>query len=459
MKTRQPTAPDKSSLERSMIDHRFQIPALYGLMLLSLLVGLVYLYQTGGYVDGNDVSAQDESLRDYGVWINAGQNLSNGKDPYIEDPILKSGIFSSHLMYLLYAATGTNFLFFMGMQALNLIGLVFFLWQNRISSLGLTFLAFMMLTLSSTREILVNGQTTGVILGLFALLQRFLPKRGVSSNLLRTQFWSYALVLICGVSMFIILDLKPNLTIVPITVLIVHAKNFVVPISGFVIWLFHQIFYSIQTGTNLIGSWKRNLTTVTDYETNENLFGSLGFWQLLNSLPLPPWFMEVLPSMTFLFIGLLAVCFVLKRNFELAIFFGFLSNFFYSYFHFYSYFAILAFIAFWILKSGGGFHLGMFISSMQFSFNSNLLVTSSLSLLMLSFVHIFFRFNSIQNAINFSVGWISFVLLKVILSVQIGLGTLQVRSVITMIPVLLFLSMLISSERMRVTLGQTNTKS
>ena len=54
-----------------MLTHRFSNSRIYLLTLGILVLALLFIYQTGGYVDGFDIQARNESLRDYGVWVRA----------------------------------------------------------------------------------------------------------------------------------------------------------------------------------------------------------------------------------------------------------------------------------------------------------------------------------------------------------------------------------------------------
>jgi hypothetical protein len=421
------------------ISHRFASARTYLFGLVALCVGLTYLYRTGGFVDGFDSAANHSSLRDYGVWVRAGQNLWAGIDPYAADGILKSGVFSSQIIFLTYNIFPNPLYFFLAMQLLNLAGLLFFMWQNKFLRVEFTFVAYAMLTFSSTREILVNGQTTGLIMGVFAILQKFLvhtgsfDKSGIRESLLKTST-----NIACGIGIFFILDLKPNIGFFPILILLIIFRKSSAFLFGIVMWGLNLLIFSVKTESNLIASWAINLSKVTNFEDNANLFGSLGFWQIVNELTLPSLVIEILPVGTFILVGILAISLARNNNYESALFLAFLSNYFYSYFHFYSYFPILAFILIRLIRNNSVFLLGVVISSMEFSFNENVQVTSVASLLLLMLIIIFFRFETTTQTLNFTFGWCLSIVFKGLLSFQFGLSSLECRSLIVLVPTLAY---------------------
>jgi hypothetical protein len=419
------------------LSHRFTAGRAYFLGLIAFCVGLAYLYRTGGFVDGFDSSAHHSSLRDYGVWVRAGQNLREGIDPYAADEILKSGIFSSQIISLLYEVFPNALSFFITFQLLNLAGMLFFLWQNKLLSFEFTFVAYALITFSSTREILVNGQTTGIVVGVFALLQKYLRKSNSFHESLNRKFF-YALLISAanGIGIFFILDLKPNIGLFPIVVILMISRNLISFAFGLLFWTFHLILFSTYTHSNLIMAWLANLSKVTNVDENRNLFGSLGFWQIVNVLPLSSLVIEILPVVTFFLVGFLAIWFVRSGNYETALFLAFLTNYFYSYFHFYSFFPILAFILIRLIRNNHMLTLGIVISSMEFSFNSNMKITTVASLILLTVVIIFFRFENSSRTFYFILGWLLSIAAKGLLSQLFGLNSLECRSLVVLIPIL-----------------------
>lgn len=436
------------------VSHRFKFHSLYGAVLLLILACLTYLYRLGGFVDGFDPQARYQSLRDYRVWISGGENLWNGQNPFEIDEILKSGVFSSQTIFLIRQIFPNPQSFFSTFQFLNLTALLFFLWQNRLLTKKFTFISFALVLSSSTREILVNGQITGLMLGVFALLQRYLPTSiHGASKYLPFRFASITQNIVCGLAIFFLLDIKPNVTLFPILLLIIHTKNYSACYSGFILWISHLIFSSLIVGNNLLISWYQNLTNVTSYEKNSDLFGSLGIWQVLNTISLSPSLFEILPVLSFVLIGFVSIRILKRGKVEISLLFAFLANYFYSYFHFYSYFPILAFVFYELLRNRNNFALGLSISSMFLSFNSEIFKSTMFSLGFLVMIFLFFRFERINDAVCFACGWITFLTYKWLLNTVIGLEQLHAKALIAAIPVLTYLSIL-AVERLKTLIGE-----
>jgi hypothetical protein len=444
------------SLIEIPVSHRFKVHSTYSAVLFVIIACLTYLYRLGGFVDGFDVQARNESLRDYRVWISAGESLWHGKNPFVLNEILKSGIFSSQTIFFLRQMFPNSESFFLTFQLLNLLALLFFLWQNKLLTKQFTFIAYVLLFSSSTREILVNGQITGLILGVFALLQRFLAtsNTGIYNNRLYPLV-NISKTFMCGFATFFLLDIKPNVTLIPVLILILYTRNFSAFVIGFVLWFSHLFFASLIVGDNLLLSWYQNLTNVTSYEKNSDLFGSLGIWQILNTLSLSPTLFEILPVLSFLLIGIFAKRFLRKGRIEIALLFAFLANYFYTYFHFYSFFPILSFIFYELLRNRNFFALGLSISSMFLSFNSELDKTTMLSMGFLIAIVLFFRFEKTVHFVSFSFGWVMFLSFKWLIDVLIGLEQLQAKALISAIPVLTYL-MIGTIVKFRTSTGDKN---
>jgi len=307
-----------------MLTHRFSNSRVYLLTLGILVLALLFIYQTGGYVDGFDIQARNESLRDYGVWVRAGENLLLDKNPYMEDVILKSGTFSSLMIYLLFKLSFDNYLFFLIMQALNILGVITYLYIFRFTSTASTVMIFLMLTFSSTREVLVNGQTTGILIGGFAIAYKLLD--AIHNQEIKSKYLRYFALFLASLFLIVGLDLKPNLMLMPFLVLIKHYKEFRVFFLSLVLWIIHQFYFSLKINDLLFFSWIKNLREVVSYETNPNFFGSIGVWQVFNFANLPAFFLEVAPVITFLTMGLISLLALKRWGINVAIFLAFLPT-------------------------------------------------------------------------------------------------------------------------------------
>lgn len=416
-----------------MLTHRFSNSRIYQLTLGVLILALLFIYQTGGYVDGFDIQARNESLRDYGVWVRAGENLLLDKNPYLEDVILKSGTFSSLMIYLLFKLSFDTYLFFLIMQALNILGVVTYLYIFRFTSPASTVMLFLMLTFSSTREVLVNGQTTGILIGGFAIAYKLLD--AIHNQEIKTKYLRYFALFLASLFLIFGLDLKPNLMLIPFLVLIKHYKEFRVFFLSLVLWTIHQLYFSFKINDLLFFSWINNLREVVSYNTNPNFFGSIGVWQVFNFANLPALFLEVAPVITFLTMGLISLFSLRRWGINVAIFLAFFANYLYTYFHFYSFAPLLAYLIFKLLNHRHYGISGFAISSMQFSFNYESSTILFLSLGVLVMLLTLYTLPSYEATFYFCSGWVAFIPVKLSLFAILDLEPLVAKSIVALIPI------------------------
>lgn len=384
-------------------------------------------------MDGFEIQARNESLRDYGVWVRAGENLLLDKNPYSEDVILKSGTFSSQIIYLIFKLSFDNYLFFLIMQALNILGVITYLYIFRFTTTASTVMIFLMLTFSSTREVLVNGQTTGILIGGFAIAYKLLD--AIHNQEIKTKYLRYFALLLASLFLIFGLDLKPNLMLIPFLVLIKHHKEFSVFFLSLAIWTIHQFYFSFKVNDFLFFSWIKNLREVVSYETNPNFFGSIGVWQVFNFANLPALFLEVAPVITFFTMGLISL-FSLKRwGINVAIFLAFFANYLYTYFHFYSFAPLLAYLIFKLLNHRHYGISGFAISSMQFSFNYESSAILFLSLGILVMLLTLYTLPSYKATFYFCLGWVAFFPVKLSLFAILDLELLVAKSIVALIPI------------------------
>ena len=384
-------------------------------------------------MDGFDIQARNESLRDYGVWVRAGENLLLDKNPYMEDVILKSGTFSSLMIYLLFKLSFDNYLFFLIMQALNILGVVTYLYIFRFTSPASTVMLFLMLTFSSTREVLVNGQTTGILIGGFAVAYKLLD--AIHNQEIKTKYLRYFALLLASLFLIFGLDLKPNLMLIPFLVLIKHYKEFRVFFLSLVLWTIHQLYFSFKVNDLLFFSWINNLREVVSYNTNPNFFGSIGVWQVFNFANLPALFLEVAPVITFLTMGLISLFSLRRWGINVAIFLAFFANYLYTYFHFYSFAPLLAYLIFKLLNHRHYGISGFAISSMQFSFNYESSTILFLSLGVLAMLLTLYTLPSYKATFYFCLGWVAFIPVKLSLFAILDLEPLVAKSIVALIPI------------------------
>jgi len=319
------------------------------------------------------------------------------------------------------------------MQALNILGVVTYLYIFRFTSTASTVMIFLMLTFSSTREVLVNGQTTGLLIGGFAIAYKLLD--AIHNQEIKTKYLRYFALLLTSLFLIFGLDLKPNLMLIPFLVLIKHYKEFRVFFLSLVLWTIHQLYFSFKINDLLFFSWINNLREVVSYNTNPNFFGSIGVWQVFNFANLPSLFLEVAPVITFLTMGLISLFSLRRWGINVAIFFAFFANYLYTYFHFYSFAPLLAYLIFKLLNHRHYGISGFAISSMQFSFNYESSTILFLSLGVLAMLLTLYTLPSYEATFYFCLGWVAFILVKLSLFAILDLEPLVAKSIVALIPI------------------------
>ena len=430
------------------IQHRFSNNIFYWCVLAAISSLLIYQYGLKAQYDVTQFSSTSNGLKDYGYWVRAAENLTQLKNPYDEDPLFKSGIFSSTIIYFFKFLLISDTNFFLFMQILNIVGLVIFLLIFKYFNSNNTILLFVLLTFSSTREILVNGQVTGILLGLFSAFYSLINYTNNRKTILKKLNY-YLLSAVAGIIFMFLMDIKPNLFLFPLFVLALIIPCRLTVLIGIFGWLLHQAYYSFTIGDVLLISWYNNLLSVVVYKENPNLYGSLGIWQLLNQVHFNQYLLQILPIITFLFCGYLSLRLSKTRSISSALFLAFSTNYFYTYFHFYSFLPILAIMVFWIFLSKHIFFAGFLVSSMEFSFNLNYL-NSLLSITLLALVLILYKFPQKTDSRFFASGWITYMVLREGLFFFIPTNPYLIKSIIVMIPFVI-IAFLVAKESVTTT--------
>lgn len=430
------------------IQHRFSNNIFYWCVLAAISSLLIYQYGLKAQYDVTQFSSTSNGLKDYGYWVRAAENLTQLKNPYDEDPLFKSGIFSSTIIYFFKFLLISDTNFFLFMQILNIVGLVIFLLIFKYFNSNNTILLFVLLTFSSTREILVNGQVTGILLGLFSAFYSLINYTNNRKTILKKLNY-YLLSAVAGIIFMFLMDIKPNLFLFPLFVLALIIPCRLTVLIGIFGWLLHQAYYSFTIGDVLLISWYNNLLSVVVYKENPNLYGSLGIWQLLNQVHFNQYLLQILPIITFLFCGYLSLRLSKTRSISSALFLAFSTNYFYTYFHFYSFLPILAIMVYWIFLSKHIFFAGFLVSSMEFSFNLNYL-NSLLSITLLALVLILYKFPKKTDSRFFASGWITYMVLREGLFFFIPTNPYLIKSIIVMIPFVI-IAFLVAKESVTTT--------
>ena len=419
-------------MQKLLIQHRFSSDKLYWYLLAFLSSIILYIYALSAKSALYQAGNTSYGLKDYGYWIRAGQNLAQIKNPYNEDPLFKSGIFSSTILYLLKFLSINDFYFFMFMQALNIAGLVIFLLSFKYLRSNNTIILFLLLTFSSTREIFVNGQLTGILLGLFSTFYTLVKYIHKYSNSLKNINY-YLSNILAGITLVFLLDIKPNLFLFPLLVILIIYPCRLTLFIGIFSWILHQAYYSFIIDNLLFMDWYKNLLPVVTQKENPNLYGSLGIWQFFNQINLNQSLLQILPAVTFIFCGYLSLKISKEKSISSALFLAFSTNYFYTYFHFYSFLPILAIMVYWIFLTKSSLLAGFFVSSMEFSFNLNNL-NLFLSIVLLALILLLYKFPKRSDLYLFTAGWVTNIFLRIGLFFFIPTDPYLVKSIIVMTP-------------------------
>jgi hypothetical protein len=419
------------------IYHRFASNKIYSLLLLVLSILLIMQYNVSETHKPSQELTKSSVLKDYGYWITAAQNMNAFDNPYIEDPLYKSGVFSASIFNLFKLVLVNDILFFTVMQIFNLIGLMLFIYTFLRWRVSNTVLALLLITASSTREILVNGQVTGITLGLFSI--SYALTRYIHNNLLvLSKLRIFAISSIAGICYFFLLDIKPNIFLFPLVVLLLAFRTWSILVSGLFLWIIHQAFFSLILGELLILSWVKNLSNVALYESNPNLFGSIGPWQILNHLTKNNFLFQYIPILLYFFAGACSV-FLVKRNLFLsALFLAFSTNYFYTYFHYYTFFAIISFIMYKVLSENSPFLTGFLASTLQFSFvlsPQNMILSS----MYLALICILYKSSNKSYMYFFVLGWLMSMIFRLGLTTELSSDPYLTKAIIVAIPYVIFL--------------------
>jgi hypothetical protein len=415
------------------LSQRFNKFNLHCSLVVFLLIGYLIAY---GYWPYREISLSSdfiESYKDVGYWIKASNDLNNNQNPYTGE-LYRSGTLSASILGLIHfvpAPLTVTLLLFNFFSLLGLIAFIHIVFPNSKTKIAL--ILFMML-FSSTREIFVNGQLTGILLGVFAACSYVLKLSHEKSLRMNCVLICFTKIL-TGLSLIFVLDAKVNVFLFPVLFIIMRYKGYRFLLLGIILWTLHQVFYSVKIGNFLLLSWYENLRWTSNYEVHSNLYGSLGFWQIINNFFQIKFLFDFGPPITFLIFGLLSLRYARSGSFILPLCLSFLTNYFYSYFHYYSFFPILVLILYLVILYNSPFLLGFIISSMVISFNLstfNLLISIVIMVLLITL----YTFKSIKGDLLFIFGWCLSLLARLIFLEDLDLNDYFERSIIVFIPIL-----------------------
>jgi hypothetical protein len=294
----------KNTTDRSL-SQRFDRFNLHISLVIFLLGSYLVAYGYSSYGEISLSSDFIETYKDVGYWIEASNNLNNYQNPYSGE-LYRSGILAASVLGLIHFIPAPLAVTLLLFNLFSLLGLIAF--TNNVLPNGKTksVVILLMLLFSSTREIFVNGQLTGILLGVFAACHYVLKLSYEKSLYMNCVLICFTKIL-TGLALIFLLDAKVNVFVFPVLFLIIRYKGYRFLLIGIVIWTLHHLFYSIKIGNFLLLSWYENLRFTSNYETHSNLYGSLGFWQIVNNFFQDKFLFDFGPPITFLVFGLLSL--------------------------------------------------------------------------------------------------------------------------------------------------------
>jgi len=251
---------------------RFQSVFLRVISILSVFY-LCFYYRQGGV---KDAGIANPSLRDVGVYIDAGKAVLLGLNPY-ETVGNRFGTLGPLPIALLSYLVPSEFLTFF-FQAINLAGIYFFLFvfarrygKGLVDPIFLTIIFF-----ASTREMLTTNQITGILMGLIAFGYLFYLRFLEGKSL-----WT---LLVSGFCFALAADLKPHLVAFFILYLCFCNRQISPLVSSFVIWVIGHLLIDLSQGRILEIDWIRSLQDLQMQSSKGMLGDSVSFWPLIYKL-------------------------------------------------------------------------------------------------------------------------------------------------------------------------------
>lgn len=429
----------------TLLTQRFNRFNLHFCLVVFFLIGYLIAY---GYFPYKNISQSGnfiETYKDLGYWIKASNDLNSNQNPY-SGQLYRSGTLSASILGLIHfipAPLTVTLLFF---NLFSLVGLLVFLYIVFPYGVTKSALIFFMLFFSSTREIFVNGQLTGILIGVFTACF-YIMRLSYENSLNMNRVLAYFVKILTGLSLIFLLDAKVNVFLFPVLFLIIRYKAYRLALFGIIFWTLHQIFYSIKIGQFLLLSWYENLRFTSNYEIHSNLYGSLGFWQIVNNFFQIKFLFDFGPPITFLTLGLISLRYAKSGNYILPLCLSFLTNYVYSYFHFYSFFPILVLIVYIVILYNSPFILGFVTSSMVISFNLSTFNVSVSIAIMILFI-LLYTFKSLKSDLLFILGYSFSLLARVVFLEHWVFNDYFAKSVIVSIPMLTLVILYLRSRIM-----------
>ncbi len=200
------------------------------------------------------IKYDEKTIGDTALYKTGGDLIAHGIDPYVTVG-LRSGPIGSTVIYFmsLLVPEGAESYFFQAVNMTGILGAIYVLSRilnlNRYFYIGSIFLVWT----GSYREMLVNHQTNGIVLGCYAIsiyLAIFSKKKLQISYFLSAFFASISL------------DLKPHISLFLTLFTLILLRLWKIMIGIFLITVSLQVILIIVTKSFLAKSWLQNLSQI-----------------------------------------------------------------------------------------------------------------------------------------------------------------------------------------------------
>ncbi len=288
-------------------------------------------------------------LHDGFVYIQAGQDIANGKNPYSEG-ITRSGTVSSLLMYFIYFLIPKSIAAQI-FQVMNFGFVAWFLWVLKGKKWDIEDYLLAVLVsiwLSPVRELLAINQVNAYLVGLLGTAI-WIHSKPLASK----PFAKYASI---GLCFALAIDLKPHLLIIVLLAWAVLERS-IAPIAWTVaIFILLHIAIDLYIGEITELTWFSRVVDVKNTAGTAELGDSVTIWPIF--LKLFPNGSELVPHLSlvlFLSVTLVAIFYAIKGNSSYAFLIALAAPGFYIYFHFYDMIPLALIFVVYLVRSTTSF--------------------------------------------------------------------------------------------------------
>ena len=302
-----------------------RLASLFSLILTA--IGLIYYYRQGGI---KDIGLLETGLRDVGVYIDGGNRVLGGVNPYLKG--LRGGTYGVIPIALLFKLVPLQFatIYF---QILSFLGIAVFIkflgigWNLNLENYAVMLASIMVF--SSTRELLATNQIIALCLGF------------LGGGLILLQLDS-KVARIAGIGLVTVaIDLKPHIFGLFLVMLLINYRKYreltaiitYLVTCHLIIDLFHRRILEID--------WLEMLAGFQNRATESGLGDSVTFWPIISSVFQVQNFSRMLLVTPFLLVALASILCFGKKMTQLSVLLSAFAPSFLFYFHYYDALPIL----------------------------------------------------------------------------------------------------------------------